>query len=76
MNARSGKASWYVSEQNVLLHEDIDDLVDDLDKKEAECFRQVIVFAIGQQNLFKQIHLTNFIYKPNSSFLVLRTRAQ
>ena len=39
MNARSGQASWYVSEQNVLLHEDIDDLVDDLDKKEAECFR-------------------------------------
>ena len=35
-NARSGQASWYVStsEQNVLLHKDIDDLVDDLDKKE------------------------------------------
>ena len=39
ITTRSGHASWYVSEQNVLLHEDIDDLVDDLDKKEAECFR-------------------------------------
>ena len=40
MNARSGQASWYISEQNVLLNKDIhDDLVDDLDKKEAECFR-------------------------------------
>ena len=38
MNARSGQASSYVSEQNVLLHGDID-LVDDIDKKEAECFR-------------------------------------
>ena len=73
-NARSGQASWYVSEQNVLSHENIDDLVDDLDKNEAECFWSVIVVAIGQQNLFFKIHTTNFIYKLNSCFLILRTQ--
>ena len=31
--------AWYVSEQNVRLEEDIDNLVDDLESKEAELYQ-------------------------------------
>ena len=39
INATSGQSAWYVSEQNLLLQADIDDLVDDIEKKKAEVFQ-------------------------------------